>query len=187
VIPRLKEKYINEVVPKVKEKFKIDNTLAVPQIQKIVINMGVGKAIADMKILDSAVKDLESITGQKAIITRAKKAISNFKLRQNMPIGCKVTLRRLKMYEFLDRIINVCLPRIRDFNGVSRKSFDNQGNYTLGLTDQAIFPEIDIGRITNSQGMDVTIVFNKGPKELTYEILTLLGMPFTKDKKQEDN
>ncbi len=186
MIPRLKEKYYKEVVTQVQDKFKIKNKMAVPYIQKVVINMGVGKAIADMKILESSVKDLEAITGQKVIITRAKKAISNFKLRENMPIGCKVTLRKDKMYEFLDRLINICLPRLRDFNGVSRKSFDDQGNYTLGLEDQTIFPEIDIGRIAVPQGMDITIVFNKGPKEHAREVLTLLGMPFTKDKKQEE-
>ncbi|MBF0384881.1 MAG: 50S ribosomal protein L5 [Candidatus Omnitrophica bacterium] len=184
--PRLKERYQKEVVEKVKEKFGIKNALAVPRLDKIVINMGVGKAIADMKILDNAVKDLENFTGQKAVITRARIAISNFKLRANMPIGCKVTLRRAKMYEFLDRLISICLPRIRDFNGVSKKSFDKNGNYTLGISDQAIFPEVDQSKITVPQGMDITIVFNKGPKEQTMEVLRLLGMPFAKDKKQEE-
>jgi len=180
VIPNLQKKYKEEVVPKVQEKFNIKNSMAVPSLAKIVINMGVGDAIGDMKILDSAVADLTAITGQKPIVTKAKKAISNFKLRENLPIGCKVTLRRAKMFEFLDRLLNTTLPRIRDFNGVSRKSFDRQGNYSIGLEEQAIFPEIDSGKIAHVQGMDITFVFNKGPKELTAEVLDLLGMPFQK-------
>jgi len=179
--PRLAKIYKEEVVAKVQEKFKIKNKMAVPRIEKIVINMGVGKAIGDMKILDSAVKDLATITGQKPIITRAKEAISNFKLRENLPIGCKVTLRRAKMYEFMDRFVSIALPRIRDFNGVSRKSFDGQGNFSVGIDEQSIFPEIDTGKLLNVQGMDITFVFNKGPKEHTMEVLTLLGMPFRKN------
>ena len=133
-----------------------------------------------MKALESAMKDLETISGQKPVMIRAKKAVSNFKLRIGMPIACKVTLRRDKMYEFFDRLVNICLPRIRDFNGVSRNSFDKSGNYTFGLSEQSIFPEIDPGRIQYAQGMDITIVFNKGPKEQTFELLTLMGMPFSK-------
>jgi len=180
MVPNLKKKYKEEVVPKVQDKFGIKNRMAVPALEKIVLNMGVGQAIGDMKILDSAVADLTTITGQKPIVTRAKKAISNFKLRENLPIGCKVTLRRAKMYEFLDRLVNVTLPRIRDFNGVSNKSFDNQGNYSIGIDEQAIFPEIDSGQIKHVYGMDITFVFNMGPKERTYEVLSLLGMPFRK-------
>jgi large subunit ribosomal protein L5 len=180
MIATLQKKYRDEVVPKLQEKFNIKNGMAVPALKKIVINMGVGEAIGDMKILDSAVGDLTSITGQKPVITKAKKAISNFKLREGLPIGCKVTLRRAKMFEFLDRLFNVTLPRIRDFNGVSKKSFDRQGNYSIGIEEQAIFPEIDSGRIKHIQGMDVTFVFNKGPKEQTSEVLELLGMPFQK-------
>jgi large subunit ribosomal protein L5 len=130
--------------------------------------------------MDFAMQDLATITGQKPMTRRSKKAISNFKLRAGLPIGCKVTLRGYKMYEFLDRFINICLPRIRDFNGVSRKSFDAQGNYSLGIADHAIFPEIESGRIQRTQGMDVTLVFNKGPQEQTFEVLRLLGMPFSK-------
>ena len=163
-----------------KEKFGIKNSMAVPRLDKIVINMGVGKAIGDMKIMDSAVRDLTTICGQKPIIRRSKKAISNFKLREGLPIGCKVTLRRAKMFEFMDRLVNICLPRIRDFNGVSTKSFDGQGNYTIGISDQSIFPEIDTGKIQHAQGMDITFVFNGGPQEHTMEILRLLGMPFRK-------
>ncbi len=180
MIPRLQKTYKDVCVPKMKEKFNIKNDFAVPRLEKIVINMGVGKAISDIKILDAAVKDLETISGQKAVTTRAKKAISNFKLRENLPIGCKVTLRRSKMYEFLDRLISIVLPRIRDFNGVSRKAFDKQGNYTLGITDQSIFPEIETGKLQNIQGMDITIVFKQGDPEQNLELLTLLGMPFTK-------
>ncbi len=180
MIANLQKKYKDEVIPKVQEKFNIENIMGVPVLEKIVVNMGVGRAIGDMKILDSAVEDLTAITGQKAVVTKAKKAISNFKLRDGIPIGCKVTLRRVKMYEFLDRLLNVTLPRIRDFNGVSLKSFDKQGNYSIGIEEQAIFPEIDSGRITHVHGMDITFVFNKGPRDQTFEVLSLLGMPFRK-------
>jgi len=143
------------------------------------VNMGVGEAINDQKIMDKALEDLATITGQKPMIRKAKVAISNFKLREGISIGCKVTLRRIRMYEFMDRLLNITLPRIRDFNGVSRKSFDRAGNYTLGLKEQAIFPEIEPGRIQHTQGMDVTFVFKGGNKEQTFELLHLLGMPFT--------
>jgi len=161
------------------EKFGVKNSLAISHLEKIVVNMGVGEAINDSKILESASLDLAMITGQKPIPRRAKKAISNFKLRAQAAVGCKVTLRRAKMYEFMDRLINAALPRIRDFNGVSPKSFDAEGNYSLGIQEQAVFPEIDTGRIQHTQGMNVTFVFNKGPKEQTLEILRLLGMPFS--------
>lgn len=179
--PRLLERYNNDVVPKVQEKFGIKNKMAVPRLEKIVINMGVGEAISDIHILENAVKEMGLITGQKPIIRRSKKAISNFKLRANIPVGCKVTLRKAKMYEFMDRLLNIALPRIRDFNGVSRKSFDKQGHYTLGISDQTIFPELPLDQIQRSQGMDITFVFNHGPREQTFEILTLLGMPFRKN------
>jgi large subunit ribosomal protein L5 len=181
VVPRLLEKYRKEIVVEMKKKFGIDNIMAVPHLEKIVVNMGVGEAIGDIKILERAAQDLATITGQKPAITRSTKAISNFKLRENIPVGCKITLRRYRMYEFLDRLLNVSLPRIRDFNGVSRKAFDRAGNYTLGITDQGIFPEIDAGaRDHRSQGMDITFVFKGGNKEQTFELLRLLGMPFTK-------
>ena len=152
--------------------------MAVPRLEKIVVNMGVGEALHDPKIIEMASQDLTVITGQKPIIRKAKKAISNFQLKKGAPVGCKVTLRRAKMYEFMDRLINVGLPRIRDFNGMSPKSFDKQGNYTLGIQEQAIFPEIEAGRIQHTQGMNVTFVFDKGPEEQTLELLRLLGMPF---------
>lgn len=178
--PRLLERFNKEVIPAMKQKFGTKNIMATPRLQKIVVNMGVGEATGDINILEAAVKDLTAITGQKPIIRRSKKAISNFKLRENVPVGCKVTLRGSKMYEFLDRLVNIALPRIRDFNGVSRKSFDKEGNYTLGISDQTIFPEIQLDQIQRPQGMDISFVFNHGPQEETEEVLTFLGMPFRK-------
>ena len=179
--PRLLEKYRKEVIPEMQKKFAIKNPMAVPQIEKVVVNMGVGEAISDVKILDHAAQDLATITGQKPSVRRAKKAISNFKLRENLPVGCKVTLRRMRMYEFIDRLVNISLPRIRDFNGVSRKAFDREGNYTLGIQDQGIFPEIDAGaRDHRIQGMDITFVIKGGDRDKNLELLRLLGMPFTK-------
>jgi large subunit ribosomal protein L5 len=180
-MPRLQKKYFTEVVPSVQKSFAVKNSMAVPRLDKIVINMGVGAAIADIKNLEAAVQDLTAITGQKPIITRSKKAISNFKLRENAPIGCKVTLRRVKMYEFMDRFVNFSLPRIRDFNGVSRHAFDKEGNYTLGLAEQMIFPEVDTGKLHRQQGMHISFVFNRGPQEQTFAVLQLLGMPFRKN------
>ena len=178
---RLLEKFRKEIVPEMQKKYSIKNPMAVPHIDKVVVNMGVGEAISDVKILDRAAVDLGIITGQKPAIRRAKKAISNFKLRENLPVGCKVTLRRVRMYEFIDRLVNISLPRIRDFNGVSRKAFDRDGNYTLGIQDQGIFPEIDPGaRDHRIQGMDITFVIRDGNKEQNMELLRLLGMPFTK-------
>ncbi len=180
MVPRLLKKYREDAPKVMKEKFGVTNAMAIPRLEKIVINMGVGKSIGDPKIMESAASDLTMITGQKPIITRSREAISNFKLRENAPIGCKVTLRRQKMYEFMDRLVNVSLPRIRDFNGVSRKSFDKSGNYSLGVSEQSIFPEVDTGRISHTQGMDITFVFDKGPQAMTMEVLVLLGMPFSK-------
>ena len=179
-MPRLRKKYQEELIPDLKKKFSLASSFEVPCIEKIVINMGIGEAIGDAKILESAMKDLSSITGQRPVATRAKVAISNFKLREDLAIGCKVTLRRERMYEFLDRLVSITLPRIRDFNGVSATGFDAQGNYTFGLEDQSIFPEIDTGKLAYTYGMNISIVFNRGPKELTYEVLNKLGMPFAK-------
>ena len=178
--PRLQERYSKEVVPEIQKKFDISNPMGVPRLQKIVVNMGVGEAISDMKIFENAMADLGMITGQKPTTRRTKKATSTFHLRINQPVRCKVTLRRARMYEFLDRLVNVAIPRIRDFTGVSKKSFDQTGNYSLGITDQTIFPEVDVGKITRAQGMDISFVFDHGPKEQTMEVLRLLGMPFTK-------
>lgn len=181
MVPRLLEKYRKEVAVEIKNKFGIDNVMAVARLEKIVVNMGVGEAVGDIKLLERSAQDLAFITGQKPVITRTKKAISNFKIRENLPIGCKVTLRRYRMYEFLDRLVNVTLPRIRDFNGVSKKAFDRAGNYSLGIADQSIFPEIDVAsRDYRTQGMDITFVFKGGSKEQSFEVLRLLGMPFTK-------
>jgi len=177
--PRLLEKYRNEIIPKMMEEFSIKNKLAIPRIEKIVVNMGVGEALTDIKILEKAMEEMAMITGQKPILRRAKKAISNFKLKQGQPVGCKVTLRRTMMYEFLDRLVSIALPRIRDFRGVSLDSFDEKGNYTLGISDQVIFPEIDYDKITRTQGMDITLVIkNAKTKEQARELLRLFGMPF---------
>jgi large subunit ribosomal protein L5 len=182
--PRLLEKYRNDISVKLMESFKLKNRMAVPRVEKIVINMGVGEALLDIKMLEKSMEELSVITGQKPIMRRAKKAISNFKVRQGAPVGCKVTLRRARMYEFMDRLINVSLPRIRDFRGVSLDSFDKGGNYTLGLSDQGIFPEIDYDKITRTQGMDITFVIkNAKTTEQARELLRLFGMPFeTKEK-----
>ena len=180
MIPRLLEKYRNEILPQMQKTFGHKNKYAVPCLEKIVVNMGVGEAITDIKILDRCVEELALIAGQKPIIRRAKKAVSNFKIKKGQPIGCKVTLRRARMYEFLDRFINIALPRIRDFRGVSPKSFDKGGNYTLGLTEQGIFPEIDYDKIARAQGMDITIVIkNTKSSKQSKELLKLFGMPFS--------
>lgn len=178
---RLKEKYKSEVVDALMKKFDYANVMAVPKVTKIIINMGVGEAIRNPKAMDSAVDELTSITGQKPIITKAKKPISSFKLRKGMPIGCCVTLRRERMYEFFDRLVNIALPRVRDFKGVSGRSFDGRGNYTLGLKDQLLFPEVDYGKVDQARGMNVTIVTTAKTDEEAKELLRLLGMPFSKN------
>lgn len=177
---RLKEKYSREIVAKLKEQFGYKSTMQVPRLSKIVINMGVGQATQDQKILEEAVKDLEAITGQKASVRIAKKAISNFKLREGMKIGAKVTLRREIMFEFLDRFISLALPRVRDFRGVPDKSFDGRGNYTLGLKEQIIFPEINVDKVTKILGMDITFVTTAKTDKEAYELLVAFGMPFRK-------
>lgn len=177
---RLLEKYTNEIVPSLKEKFSYKNIMEVPKLEKIVVNMGVGEATNDSKILDSAVKDLETITGQKAQIRISKKSISNFKLREGMAIGAKVTLRKRNMYEFLDRLIAVAIPRVRDFRGIPDKSFDGRGNYTLGIKEQVIFPEINVDKVNRVIGMDVTFVTSAKTDNEAYELLLAFGMPFRK-------
>ena len=177
--PRLLTRYRNDITVKMMESFKFKNRMAVPRVDKIVINMGVGEGLQDIKILERAMEELGAITGQKPIMRRAKKAISNFKVREGGPVGCKVTLRRVRMYEFMDRLINVALPRIRDFRGVSSDSFDKAGNFTMGLTEQGIFPEIDYDRITRAQGMDITFVIkNAKTIDQARELLRAFGMPF---------
>jgi large subunit ribosomal protein L5 len=181
---RLKEFYTNEVRKRVQEEFKIKNIMAVPKIEKIVLNMGMGEAIQNSKILDSAVDELATITGQRPVVTKAKKAIAAFKLREGVPIGTMVTLRGEKMYEFLDRLISVALPRVRDFRGLPTKSFDGRGNYTLGIRDHLIFPEIDPVKVDKSKGMNITIVTNAQNDEQARFLLRELGMPFA--TKRED-
>ena len=177
---RLKEIYQNELVPKLLKELELKNVMEVPRVEKVVINMGLGEAIQNVKILESAVEEMSRITCQKAVITRAKKSIAQFKLREEMPIGVMVTLRRDRAYEFLDRLINVALPRVRDFKGVSAKAFDGRGNYTLGIREQLIFPEIDIEEIDKVKGMNVTIVTSARTDEEGRALLTEMGMPFRK-------
>jgi large subunit ribosomal protein L5 len=176
--PRLKVRYTKEIVPALMKHFKYTNVMAVPKLEKIVINMGLGEAIANAKILDVAVDELGRISGQRPVVTRAKKSIANFKLRQNMPIGAAVTLRGERMFEFLDRLTSVVLPRVRDFRGVSTKSFDGRGNYTLGLRDQLIFPEISYEKVDKIRGMNVTIVTTARSDDEARELLRQCGMPF---------
>ena len=177
---RLKEIYQNEIVDARMKKFGYKNVLEVPKIEKVVINMGVGEAKENVKLLDAAVKDLEIITGQKAVITKAKNSIANFKIREGMPIGCKVTLRGDKMYEFVDRLINLALPRVRDFRGVNPNAFDGRGNYALGIREQLIFPEIEYDKIDKIRGMDVVFVTTAKTDEEARELLTQFNMPFAK-------
>ena len=177
---RLQEKYNNEIVPAMIEKFGYKNTMQVPKLNKIVINMGVGEAKDNSKVLDSAVKDLEIIAGQKAVVTKAKKSIANFKIREGLPIGCKVTLRGEKMYDFADRLINLALPRVRDFRGVSANSFDGRGNYALGIKEQLIFPEIEYDKVDKVRGMDVIFVTTANTDEEARELIRLFGMPYVK-------
>ena len=177
---RLKEMYSNEIMDAMKKKFGYKNVMQIPKLEKVVINMGVGEARENAKVLDSAVKDLETISGQKAIITRAKKSVANFKLREGMPIGCKVTLRGEKMYEFTDRLVNLALPRVRDFRGVNPNAFDGRGNYALGIKEQLIFPEIEYDKVDKVRGMDIIFVTTAETDEEARELLTLFGMPFSK-------
>jgi large subunit ribosomal protein L5 len=181
--PRLADKYTNEVIPALMKKFAYKTVMQAPKLEKICINRGVNGAVNDKKLIDIAVDELVMITGQKAVPTMSKKDISNFKLRKGMPIGARVTLRGEKMYEFLDRLVSVALPRVRDFKGISDKAFDGRGNYTLGVTEQIIFPEIDIDKITKITGMDITFVTSAQTNEEAYELLKELGMPFKGTKK----
>ncbi len=180
--PRLFEKYKKEVIPAMMEKFNYSSVMEVPRLEKIALNQGVGKATQDKKLVQNAVEELTAIAGQKAVATYSKKAISNFKLREDMPIGARVTLRSTRMYEFLDRLVSVALPRVRDFRGISNKGFDGRGNYTLGITEQIIFPEIDIDRVDNINGMNITFVTTAKTDEEAKELLKLLGLPFQKAK-----
>ena len=178
---RLKDQYLNEIVPAMVEKFGYKNIMEVPKIEKIVVNMGVGEAKDNAKLLESAVKDMEMITGQKAVTTKAKTAVANFKIREGMAIGCKTTLRGEKMYEFADRLINLALPRVRDFRGVNPNSFDGRGNYALGIKEQIIFPEIEYDKIDKTRGMDIIFVTTAKTDEEARELLRLFNMPFAKE------
>jgi len=176
--PRIKEKYLKEVVPALMEKFQYKSIMQVPKITKVAINKGIGAATADKKLVDVGVDELTMISGQKAVPTIAKRSVSNFKLREGMPIGARVTLRGDKMYEFIDRLISVALPRVRDFRGINEKGFDGRGNYTLGVKEQIIFPEISIDKISRISGMDITFVTTANTDEESYELLKALGLPF---------
>lgn len=176
--PRLKEKYSKEVIAKLMEKFQYKSIMQVPRLEKICVSQGVGQATSDKKMVDVAVEELSTITGQRAVKTKAKKAISNFKLRAAMPIGARVTLRNDRMFEFLDRLVSVALPRVRDFRGINDKSFDGRGNYTMGITEQIIFPEIDLDKIPRITGMDITFVTSAKTDAEAFELLKLLGLPF---------
>ena len=179
-VPRLRKQYDAEVVPKLKKEFGIDNLMAVPRLEKIVLNMGLGDAIQNIKTLDDGVDELSAIAGQRPSVRRARKSIASFKLREGMPIGCSVTLRGDRMWEFLDRLISIALPRVRDFRGVPTKSFDGRGNYTLGLRDHLIFQEIDYNKVDKPKGMNVTIVTTAGNDEQALHLLRELGMPFAR-------
>lgn len=185
--PRLASKYKSEVVPALMKKFSYGSVMQAPRLEKICLNRGVNGAVTDKKLVDVAVDELTTITGQKAVATMSKKDISNFKLRKNMPIGARVTLRGVKMYEFLDRLIAVALPRVRDFKGINDKSFDGRGNYTLGVTEQIIFPEIDIDKVNKITGLDITFVTTANTNEEAFELLKELGMPFKNIKKESNN
>jgi large subunit ribosomal protein L5 len=183
--PRLANKYKQEVVPALMKRFSYGSVMEVPRLEKICLNRGVNGAVTDKKLIDVALDELTTITGQKAVATMSKKDISNFKLRKNMPIGARVTLRGVKMYEFLDRLIATALPRVRDFKGISEKAFDGRGNYTMGITEQIIFPEIDIDKVNKITGMDITFVTTASNNEEAFELLKELGMPFKKTTKED--
>jgi len=178
--PRLLDLYRKTVIPELSKKFGYKNAMQAPRFKKIVINMGIGSGAQDIKFVEQAMADMGAIAGQKPVITRAKKAIANFKIRQGLPIGCKVTLRGNRMYEFLDRLLNIALPRIRDFRGMSPNSFDEGGNYSIGIKEQSIFPEIDVDKVQKIQGMDIIMNIKSKSKEESYELLKLFGMPFGK-------
>jgi len=179
-MPRLKVKYLEKILPSLKDELKLDNVMSIPKIEKIVLNMGVGEAVGNKRYIEDAVYTLTQITGQKPVVTKAKKAISNFKLREGLPIGCMVTLRGKRMYEFLDRLISVTLPRVKDFRGIPRKAFDGQGNYSFGITENIVFMEVDRDKIANILGLQITICTNAGNSDSARLLLEKFGMPFRK-------
>jgi len=182
--PRLLDRYRKTIIPELSKKFGYKNAMQAPRILKIVINMGIGAGAQDIKFVEQGMADMGNIAGQKPVMTRARKSIANFKIRQGLPIGCKVTLRRNRMYEFLDRLLNIALPRIRDFRGVSGDSFDQKGNYSIGIKEQSIFPEIDVDKVQKIQGMDIIMNIKSNSREESYELLKLFGMPFVNKEKQ---
>ncbi|WP_168564015.1 50S ribosomal protein L5 [Crateriforma spongiae] len=184
--PRLQEKYEESIRAALKEKFRFTNPHQIPRLEKITLNMGVGAAVGDKKVLDLAVDCMTEITGQKPVITTARKSIAGFRLREGMPIGCMVTLRRDRMYEFLDRLVSIVLPRVRDFRGINRNAFDGRGNYTMGLTEQLVFPELNPDKYTRPQGMNITFVTSAQNNDEAREMLSLFGMPFKSDPKKEE-
>lgn len=186
-IPRLKTKYLEEVVPALMEQYQYSTVMQVPRIEKICLNQGVGTATQDKKLIDTAMQEMTIIAGQKAVPTKAKKSVSNFKLREGMPIGVRVTLRQERMYEFLDRLINISLPRIRDFKGISDKSFDGRGNYSMGITEHIIFPEIDLDKVSRITGMDITIVTTAKTDAEALSLLRLMGMPFKNSNRSQSS
>jgi len=186
-IPRLRQQYRDEVVPAMMKKFGYTSVMECPRLVKICLNQGVKGSVSDKKLIDDAIGEMSLVTGQKAVPTMSKKDISNFKLRKNMPIGCRVTLRGTKMYEFLDRFIAITLPRVRDFKGINDKSFDGRGNYTMGITEQIIYPEIDIDKVNRISGMDITFVTTAKTNEEAYELLKVIGLPFKNVKKETEN
>ena len=179
--PRLLEKYESDIRSALQEKFSLSNPHMIPRLRKVVVNMGVGEAVENKKRLDAAMDDMAIITGQRPKLCRAKRSVAGFKLREEMPIGCKVTLRGARMYEFLDRLISVAVPRIRDFRGIKRKSFDGRGNFSMGLAEQVVFPEINLDKVQWVQGMDITMVMSGGSDEMSFELLSQLGIPFKRD------
>jgi len=182
VVPRLLEQYRREIVPELMKKLGLKNAHAVPRLKKIVLNVGLGEGVQDKKLLEGVSREIAQITGQHPALTRSKKAIAGFKIRKGIPVGCRVTLRRAYMYEFLDRLINIAIPRIRDFRGLAPDSFDENGNYSFGITEQAIFPEIDMDKIAITHGMDITIVTDSGSRDASYELLSAFRMPFRKEQ-----
>lgn len=181
VVPRLQERYQQQVLPALREKLGRSNPMSLPRLDKIVVSMGVGAATQDKKVLETAVEAMTEITGQKPIVTRARNSVAGFRLREGMPIGCKVTLRRRRMYEFLDRLVSLALPRVRDFRGISRTAFDQRGNYSLGLAEQLVFPELNPDKFVKPQGMNITLVTNATNREEALELLTLMGLPFRRE------
>ena len=185
MVPRLQEKYQNEILPALTEEFGRTNRLSLPRLTKIVVNMGVGSAIAEKKHMEDAVAAMTQITGQRPVITKARKAIAGFRLREGMPIGCKVTLRRQRMYEFMDRVISLALPRVRDFRGLSRTAFDGNGNYSIGLAEQLVFPELNPDKFTRIQGMNITFITSNATDDEARELLRQFGMPFKREEASE--